>query len=691
MDFTSNKINESHLSKLAMLYVRQSTIKQVNKNTESGKRQRNLFNKAISLGFKSESVILIDSDQGQSGSSAIHREGFSYLVSEVSLNKVGLVLGLEVSRLARNNADWQRLIEICALTNTLILDEDGLYDPNDFNDRLLLGLKGTMSEAELHFIKARLRGGQISKAKRGELKMPLPVGFVYDLNDNVLLDPDINVRNAINHLFNTFFKTQSARRTVGEFNQNNLLFPSKALYGPHKGETLWGPLKHWRVLRTLKNPRYAGAYSYGKLKTKRTIEGKVRFEPVPRESWVSFFKDAHDGYITFEQFEQIEKIIVANRSTSKLENAKTPIGSGPALIQGRVICGICGHRMTVGYHKRYDTLVPEYRCSEKLVRDGGKMCQAIPGGTVDSLIVDICIKQLTPIEIDVAFKIQEELEANFQQIDNLKKGNLQKLKELSEANKRRYHLVDPANRLVADSLEKDYNESLKHLYEASQEYDTWALSQTSKLTEDIKDKVRSLVQNIGSVFSNETTSNLDKKRIIGLIIEDVTLTKKDTIHVDIRFRGGRLWGHEIEIPPSGGLARQTNKVVVEKVDELLNSYTDIEIAQILNDEGYKSGMGRSFNVTIVREIRKNYKLKSRRIRLEEMGLVDSRQLATILNVSDCTIKIWSRAGIIPFHKVTDRGFRMYDTKELDFDKLVKMQGKPIKNRDHALSENLGAS
>lgn len=269
-------------------------------------RQYALRQRAIALGWPAEQVITIDCDQGQSGASATDREGFQRLVAEVGMGRAGIVLGLEVSRLARNNADWHRLLEIRAPSGTLICDEDGLYDPGEFNDRLLLGLKGTMSEAELHFIRARLRGGQLSKARRGELKMGLPVGLVYDPAERVVLDPDAGVRDALNHLFTVFARTGSARAVVQDFARDGLLFPVRIRKGAHKGELTWTSLSHWQVLRTLDNPRYAGAFVYGRRREARTPDGKKTFLTVPREQWTALFTDAHPGYLSWEQFEDIE-------------------------------------------------------------------------------------------------------------------------------------------------------------------------------------------------------------------------------------------------------------------------------------------------------------------------------------------------------------------------------------------------
>jgi DNA invertase Pin-like site-specific DNA recombinase len=306
-----SKATAEHLKRSAYLYIRQSTLRQVLENTESTQRQYALRRRAIALGWPEERIIVIDHDQGQSGASAVDREGFQRLVTEVGLGKAGIVMGLEVSRLARNCADWHRLLEICALTHTLILDEDGLYDPGHFNDRLLLGLKGTMSEAELHVLRARLLGGIISKAQRAELKVPLPVGLVYDPNQRVVLDPDQQVQNSLRHLFATFGRTGSAWGTVQAFRREGVKFPRRGQAGA--GEITWCELTHAVVLATLHNPRYAGTFCFGRTRTWTDGEGKWHCDRVPRDQWRFVQKDAHPGYLSWEQYEANQSRLLANQ------------------------------------------------------------------------------------------------------------------------------------------------------------------------------------------------------------------------------------------------------------------------------------------------------------------------------------------------------------------------------------------
>ena len=294
-------------------------------------------------------------DQGQSGASAADREGFQQLVAEVSLGRAGIVPGLECSRLARNSADWHQLLELCGLAGTLICDEDGLYDPRNFNDRLLLGLKGALSEAELHFIRARLRGGQLSAARRGELRMGLPVGLVYDGAGHVVLDPDAGVQQALRHLFAVFARTGSARAVVAAFAAGKLLFPVRISTGPRKGELAWMPLTHWRVLRTLHNPRYAGAFVYGRRRGTTSANGKNSLQPLPRDQWTALIPGAHPGYITWETYEANQKTLAGNAAARGADRAAGPAREGTALLQGLAICGRCGRRMTVAYHARGGT------------------------------------------------------------------------------------------------------------------------------------------------------------------------------------------------------------------------------------------------------------------------------------------------------------------------------------------------
>ena len=393
----SSKVTPTHLSRTALLYIRQSTLKQVLHNTESGIRQYDLRGRAIALGWHSDQITVIDIDQGQSGASAADREGFQQLVAEVSLGRAGIVLGLECSRLARNSADWHQLLELCGMTGTLICDEDGLYDPRNFNDRLLLGMKGQLSEAELHFIRARLQGGILSKARRGELITPLPIGLAYDGAGHVVLDPDTAIRAAVAHLFATFTATGSATACVKAFNAAGLTFPWRHRRGPHKGDVDWKPLLHTTVLHVLHNPRYAGAFTYGRHHTaRRGPDGKYTVVSLPRDEWISFIPGAHPGYITLDQYDANLAQLTANAAAHGCDRTAGPAREGPALLQGLIICGRCGQRMTIRYHHTTAGEVPTYVCQLTGIATGQPICTTLPGSTLDQRIGALLLAALTP-------------------------------------------------------------------------------------------------------------------------------------------------------------------------------------------------------------------------------------------------------------------------------------------------------
>ena len=520
-----SKVTAAHLARTAYLYVRQSTLRQVIHNTESAERQYALRQRAVALGWPPEQIVVIDSDQGQSGASAADREGFQRLVADVGLGKAGIVLGLEVSRLARNNADWHRLLEICALAGTLICDEDGLYDPGDFNDRLLLGLKGTMSEAELHFIRARLQGGILSKARRGELHMPLPVGLVYGPAGKVVLDPDSGVRDALNHLFATFQRTGSARAVVYAFTREGLLFPTRIRKGPRNGELAWTELCHWRVLRTLHNPRYAGAFAYGRRRIRTTHDGKTTSQELPREQWTALLHGAHPGYLSWEQFETNQRLLASNAHAHGQDRAGGPAREGPALLQGLATCGRCGKRMTVRYHQRHGTLVPDYQCIGENIQRYAPRCLAIPGHGIDAAIGELLLDTVTPLALDVALTVQAELETRADEADQLRQSHVQRARHHAERARRRNLSVDPGNRLVADTLEADWNDALRALQTAQDDYDHASTAAHGALNEQRKAQIRQLAADFPALWSDPATPQRERKRIARLLIDDVTLNK----------------------------------------------------------------------------------------------------------------------------------------------------------------------
>ncbi|MHC4066746.1 MAG: recombinase family protein, partial [Planctomycetota bacterium] len=465
------KVRADHLKRDAYLYIRQSTLQQVLHNTESTQRQYALKQRAVALGWPVERVIVIDSDLGQSGATATDREGFQRLVAEVGMGHAGIVLGLEVSRLARNCADWHRLLEICGLTDTLILDEDGLYDPAQFNDRLLLGLKGTMSEAELHVLRARLQGGIRNKARRGELRIPLPVGLVYDQQGKVMLDPDKQVQQTVHTFFQAYQREGSALAVVKYFDKNGLLLPRRLRGGANKGQLVWGPLGHTRAVQVLRNPRYAGAFAFGRTRACKRPNGRDGYRTQPQEDWHTLIPDAHPGYISWQRYQDNLHTLRACAQACGSDRRKSPPGQGPALLQGLVLCGVCGRRMTVRYHQRHGNLMGDYVCQHESTNHGHPVCQQMTGSSMDRAIGELLLKMVQPVTLELAFAVQAELHDRLEEVDQLRRQQIQRAEYDMELARNRYMRVDPNNRLVADALEAEWNNKLRALTEAQEQYE----------------------------------------------------------------------------------------------------------------------------------------------------------------------------------------------------------------------------
>ena len=658
IDNSGQKITFAHLKRNAYLYIRQSTLRQVFENTESTKRQYALRERAIALGWPLERIIVIDSDLGQSGA-ASKREGFKRLVSEVGMGNAGIVIGLEVSRLARNSSDWHRLLEICALTKTLILDEDGIYDPNHFNDRLLLGLKGTMSEAELHVLRGRLLGGILTKAKRGELRTPLPVGFVYNSAGEVILDPDKQIQQSIHLFYKTFLRIGSASGTVKHFRKNGLKFPRKLHKGPNKGEILWGNLVLSRALQTLHNPRYAGAFFFGRTVNRKLVDGTIKREKLPRDQWHTLLKDMHEGYISWEEYEENLRILRENAQANGEDRKKSPPREGPALLQGLVICGVCGRRMTVHYRTIKGKKVTDYMCRKEGIENGYRYCQYICGRLVDSEIGKLLIESVSPLALEVALNIQDELKMRIEETDRLRKQQVERAQYEADLSRRRFMQVSPENRLVADSLEADWNNKLRALTEAQEEYERQCKNDRMILNTEQREKILSLATNFPKLWNNPNTPAREKKRMIRLLIEDVTLIKNSGISVHVRFKGGLVKSLNLPAPKNAWQLRKTNKDVIAQIDQLLNQYTNSEITDMLNKSGKVSGKRQPFNPKIVGNIRRDYGLKSRYERLREQNLLTLCEISNITQISKTTIKKWAKKKILKSYKYNDKNECLY--------------------------------
>lgn len=652
----SRKVESHHLEREAYLYIRQSSMKQVMENVESTKRQYALRSRATALGWADDQIVVIDSDQGESGASASWREGFRRLVTDVGLGRAGIVMGLEVSRLARNNADWHRLLEICALANTLILDEDGVYDPTNFNDRLLLGLKGAMSEAELHVLKARLRGGILNKVRRGEYRCVLPTGLVYDEAGAVILDPDAQVRETIAYFFETFVRVGSAHQTVKAFRDEGLRFPSR-LRAPAAG-VIFHPLTASAAMRTLRNPRYAGTYAYGQRMYRRTADGGKTFRKRACNEWLACIPGAHPGYITWDRYQENLRLLESNGHGYDAARGSPP-REGVALLQGRAVCGRCGQHLRARYREQRGKLESWYVCDRASDARAEPNCQSLAGPPIDEAVGRLVAEKMTPAAVDLALEIRKEIEGRYDEVDQLRCRAIERAQVDAELAQRRFMMVDPGNRLVADTLEADWNEKLRALAKAREERESGRREDQIVIDSAIRERLVAMTADFDRLWSDPSTPNRERKRMLAYVIEDATLVKlseEGTTKVHVRFRGGQTTTLTTVNPKASWQKVKTPSEIVELVDQLLDDHLHAEIAEILNARGLRPGgsawpgrRGTRFTALRVQYIVHAYGLRMRFDRLRARGLLTKEELAPRLGIHPQTLTRWAKHGIVRAH------------------------------------------
>ena len=506
-----SKIADRHLSRQACIYVRQSTPAQVRSNQESTDRQYNLLNKARSLGWKAEQIRVLDRDLGQSGAAAAKRADFKALVGDVAMGQIGAIFALEASRLARSNQDWHRLLELCAITGTLVIDEDGCYDPAEFNDSLVLGMKGTFAQAELHIIRARLHGGKLNKASRGELRFPLPVGFVFE-GDKIVLDPDREVRGAVRMVFDLFEREGTAYSTVRRFQELGLRFPRRAYGGAWDGKLLWGRLTHSRVLGILANPSYAGTYVFGRYQSSKQVgpSGDIttRSRPAPQEAWRVVIHDHHEGYIDWNRFIANRHRLSANRTND--ESLSGPAREGLCLLQGILLCGDCGRRLTIRYRGN-SGIYPVYQCLWKH-REGIAPCACLSVSSIplDKAVTDRLISAITPVTIELALAALTNLEERDREIGTQWRMRIERARYDADLAERRYEAVDPDNRLIAATLEKRWNEATQRLHDLEAELAAFERQVMRAVTAEQKRQILQLVGDFPRLWAASTTVPRDR-------------------------------------------------------------------------------------------------------------------------------------------------------------------------------------
>lgn len=597
-----DKITAMHLRRAAFVYIRQSTATQVEHNRESTARQYALADRAVELGWRRDQVTIIDQDLGLSGASTAQRSGFAQLTTEVALGHVGIVLGLEVSRLARNNADWYRLLDLCGMTDTLIGDADGVYHPGLFNDRLVLGLKGTMSEAELHILRARLGGGIRHKAARGELRRGLPIGFVWgDEDGEVRFHPDAAVVAAIRTVFERFAQLGSARRVWLWFHAESLNFP---LRFNQTDNIRWTPPTYTAIHHILTNPVYAGAYTYGKTRRERYVDDqgqiKKRIRHLPQSEWAVLIPEHHEGYIDWDTYEANQARLDSNTRPQPHQGGGA-LREGTALLQGLATCGHCGRRLRTHYRGR--NVTPGYHCAGKDIVSGrGVYCLNVGGVQIDEAVTQTFLEALEPAGIQAALCAAQQLEANHDTALAQWQLAVERARYEAERAERRYRAVEPENRLVARGLETEWEERLRELDQAQAELTRRKQQRPTALTHAERNALLALGQDLQRVWFAPTTTSPDQKELLRALLEEVIIAvyREDyRAHLTLRWRGGRLSERNISLPRSRPATVRTDEETLTLLRRLAVHYPDDVIAGILNRQGRTTARGLRFTANLV--------------------------------------------------------------------------------------------
>jgi DNA invertase Pin-like site-specific DNA recombinase len=651
-----SKIERRHLQRKAYVYVRQSTMAQVEHNTESLERQYELTERAVALGWHAREVVVVDCDLGRSGKSTDGRDGFQGLVADVGLGRVGIVLGIEVSRLARRNADWYQLLDLCALTDTLIADSDGIYHPGLHNDRLVLGLKGTMSEAELHVLRARLRGGSLHKAGKGELRLPLPAGYKYDEQGSVRITPDEAVVDAIATVFAYFEALSSARQVLLRLLEEGRTLPRRATGG--RG-LRWAQPTYKAIHEILTNPCYAGAYAYGRKCTEHLVkDGQVheRQRRAPREEWHVCIPDHHAGYISFERYLANQERLRANWRPPRGEGGGAA-REGRALLQGLIRCGRCGRRMQVGYSGK--TLVPNYSCVRGNQLYGTERCQSVGGRRIEQVVLDQVFEALRPAAIQATLRALEHANDEHDARVRSSELELERAQIHAERARRQFDGCEPENRLVARTLEREWEQRLTAVSRAERGVAEVAARCPDPLTDEEIAWCRQAGADLRGVFDASTTSDRERKQLLRAILTEVVVTvDRDSAQpvADLRvvWEGGAVTEHSVPLQRTGSHTRCTDQDTIALVRQLAKRYPDKQIAAILARQGRRTGAGNPFTAHRVAGLRAHHKIPAAPVRptAHDGAMVTIANAASELGVSTATVHRWLREGFISGEQIT---------------------------------------
>lgn len=649
------KLQACHLERLAVIYPRQSTLKQLHDHKESTARQYALQERAREFGWAENKVIVVEDDMGQSGASSDWRPGFQRIAEDVAHGRVGAIFALEVSRLARSSADWHKLLELCALADVAIIDEQAVYNPCDYNDRLLLGLKGTMSEAELYWMRLRLEGGRLSKARRGELSFCSPAGYDWNLTSlRFRFTADDAIRKAIMLVFERFRVEGSAYGVARYFGRMKMMLPSRDI---STREITWISVRQGSVLRILRNPIYAGAYVFGKKEERMgLVDGKLRrrkIKKLPQEEWKCVIHDRHPAYITWDEYMANQKKIYENRAHHFYGEQRGAAREGRALLQGIILCGKCGRRMQVRYQGKSHRI--QYYCMANKF-SAGSLCSDVAGDAIDRAVEEKFLAAVIPAQIELAFAVTQETESQLEDIE--RQWQLKKERLTYEANlaARRYKATDPDNRVVARTLEREWEEKLQELEQAEREHQTVRKKERLVLTECDRDKILAAAKNLRSVWRGKTTTYAERKNLIRALIRDISLTPVDVprrmTQIKIWWQTGAVTELMVE-RKSKFTAQATSESAVKIIENLYSTKDDAYIADKLNKKCIARKNDKPWDSQAVRVVRYTHgfnHLRTGRRRAKHQrsdGLYSKHGVAARLGVSPGVVNAWAISGILP--------------------------------------------
>jgi DNA invertase Pin-like site-specific DNA recombinase len=647
-----DKILRSHQERLAIVYVRQSTVQQVEHHQESTRLQYALADRAAQFGWEREQIVVIDDDLGRSGASVEGRLGFQRLVAEVGLGNVGLVLGVEMSRLARSCRDWHQLLEICALFDTLIADADGVYDPTNYNDRLLLGLKGTMSEAELHILKARMLAGRKAKAGRGELGKPVPMGYVRHPSGEVMFDPDEQAQTTMHLVFDLFDRFRTVGRVMDYLVEHEIRMPVRVRSGPQKGDLEWRRVNRASLHNLFVNPIYAGVYAYGvraveKRHQKPGRPGTGRRAPSARQAEV-FLHDCLPAYISFERYQRNQAQLQSNRAAW----AGAP-KAGTALLSGLLVCGRCGLRMQAQYNNNGHTA--RYVCHTMRASYGDPFCQSLKARPLDDLVARLMLEAMTPAAIEASVALAQNLEAERAAIDRHWRQRLERAAYEVERARRQYAAVEPENRLVARTLEGAWETALSDQARLEAEYQRFKRAQPQAPSAAEIVAVRELTHDLPALWRAETTTQAERQTIARLLIERVlveVIGDTERVRVECHWHGGSRTTHELKRPIARLALLSTYTALIARAGELRREGLDCaQIADVLNDEGWRPAKRRdTFNASMVHHLLIHSGVESVKYRRRPPSLARRpnewtiRELAEEIGMPQPTLYAWIQKG-----------------------------------------------